>query len=114
MNIGNFSNFKKLNDNLNNIEENNIILNNNNDNIENNDINCKIISEISINKKLPTIIIKSPKKDQIEYSDKKILGDINSLIKTRFKNPKVEDNSEQKFFLNLLIPANVKNSFIKY
>jgi hypothetical protein len=82
--------------------DNKIILN---EQIEKNEEN--LINNIPVVRKHSSNIIKSPKRDLLELSEKKNLGDINSLIKSRFKNPKYEDYSESQFFLNLLVPANV-------
>lgn len=92
--------FSKLSDNNPNVYDDNIEKNNENQ-------NYNLIINKPIAKKHSSSILKSPKKELLEAAEKKILGDINSLIKTRFKNPKIEDDGNQLFFLNLLIPANV-------
>lgn len=101
MSLVNESNSKSINDIIQNGEDNMIL----NERIEKNEEN--IINTNPVNKKSSSNILKSPKKESLEFSEKKIFGDINALIKSRFKIPKIEDNSEQQFFLNLLIPANV-------
>ncbi len=92
---------------FNNVNEYENKITQNDKNHKNNENIYNVINNRSTGNKLSQTSLKSSPKELQESSDKKILGDINSLIKTRFQNPKNEDNSSQPFFLNLMIPANV-------
>ena len=105
----NYLNLKHINENAEQAEEINVILN---ENIgkEDENISHNLIKNKPIDKRSSLSILRSPKKELIEFSDKRNLGDLNSLIKSRFKDTNNEVNSEQQFFLTLNIPANVKKS----
>ena len=99
--------FSKLNEDKQNGFNNHKLIKENTDK-NNDDVNYNIINNRPIVKRRSSIILKSPKKELFESTEKKILGDINCLIKSKFKNPKIEDNYSQLFFSNMIIPANVK------
>lgn len=102
----NINNFSKLSENNPNYFDNQLIFN---DKIDNNNgqVNYNLINNRPIAKKHSSTILKSPKKELSDSPEKKILGDINSLIKIRFRTPNREDDCAQPFPLNLMIPANV-------
>lgn len=97
--------------NFHNAYENHLILRENNDK-NNENFNHNIINN-KPNYRRRSSFLKSPKKEFFETSEKKILGDINSLIKSRFGNSKIEENRVQSSILYMMIPANV-NDFILF